>query len=88
MFANEHDYFRFPPPPQNFVISPDALGITTVTDLSQQDMEKVRSVALLELTIMFDDHDIPLRSRRPAKAKSYPGKESVRDHHSYKLCSA
>ena len=56
------------------MISPDALGITRINDLSPQDMERVRSVALLELTVTFDDHDIPLRSRRPARAKNYPGK--------------
>ena len=60
---------------QSLMISPDALGITRVTDLSQEDMVKVRSVALLELTVTFDDHDIPLRSRRPARVKSYPGEQ-------------
>ncbi len=36
-------------------------------------MEKVRSVALLELTVTFDEHDLPLRSRRSTRNKSYPG---------------
>ena len=59
---------------QNFMVMPDALGITYVNDLSAKDMEKVRSVAFLELTVTFDDHGIPLRPRRPAKIKSTPGK--------------
>jgi len=42
------------------MVSPDALGITHISDLSTADMEKVRSVALLELTVTFDDHDVPL----------------------------
>lgn len=56
------------------MVMPDALGITHVNDLSAKDMEKVRSVAFLELTVTFDDHGIPLRPRRPAKVKSAPGK--------------
>ncbi len=57
------------------MISPDQLGITRISDLSLKDMEKVRSVALLELTVTFDDHEIPLRSHRPARTKNYyPGR--------------
>ena len=56
------------------MVMPDALGITHVSDLSPKDLEKVRSVAFLELTVTFDDHGIPLRPRRPAKVKSAPGK--------------
>lgn len=52
------------------MISPDALGITRIQDLSQADMQRVHGVALLELTVTFDDHNIPLRSRRPARAKN------------------
>ena len=59
---------------QNFMVMPDALGITHVSDLSPKDMEKVRSVAFLELTVTFDDHGIPLRPRRPARNKTSPGK--------------
>ena len=58
------------------MVMPDALGITYVNDLSAKDMEKVRSVAFLELTVTFDDHGIPLRPRRPTKVKSTPGKLS------------
>lgn len=53
----------------NFTIMPDVLGITYIEDLSAQDRDKVRSLALLELTVTFDDHNIPLRPRRPAKVK-------------------
>lgn len=56
------------------MVMPDALGITYVSDLSPMDLEKVRSVAFLELTVTFDDHGIPLRPRRPAKIKSTSGK--------------
>ena len=58
------------------MVMPDALGITHVSDLSPKDMEKVRSVAFLELTVTFDDHGIPLRPRRPARNKASPGKFS------------
>ena len=59
------------------MVMPDALGITHVSDLSPKDLEKVRSVAFLELTVTFDDHGIPLRPRRPAKVKSTPGKPTT-----------
>ena len=58
---------------QNFMIMPDALGITNIGDLSPVDLEKVRSLALLELTVTFEDHGIPLRSRRPIKTKNWLG---------------
>ena len=56
------------------MIMPDALGITNISDLSPADLEKVRSLALLELTVTFEDHGIPLRARRPVKVKNWPGK--------------
>lgn len=58
---------------KDFMVMPDALGITHISDLSQGDMDKVRSVALVELTITFEDHNITLRPRRQAKLKSIPG---------------
>lgn len=58
---------------QSFTIEPDILGITHIEDLSPMDMVKVRSLSLLELTVVFDDHNIPLRPRRPPRTKSYPG---------------
>ena len=59
------------------MVMPDALGITHISDLSPGDMDKVRSVALVELTITFEDHNIPLRPRRPAKLKSIPGQQQM-----------
>jgi len=64
-------------PLQSFMVTPTPQGITRIQDLSPPDMEKVRSLALLELTISFDEHEIHLRARRPAKTKSYPGKQCV-----------
>lgn len=55
---------------------PDVLGITYIEDLSAQDRDKVRSLALLELTVTFDDHNIPLRPRRPAKVKGVQGESA------------
>lgn len=56
------------------MVMPDALGITYVSDLSPQDLEKVRSVAFLELTVTFDDNGIPLRPRRPGRVKGASGR--------------
>ena len=55
------------------MVMPDALGITYIHDLSPPDMEKVRSVALVELTITFEDHNLSLRPRRALKLKNIPG---------------
>ncbi len=65
------------PCPQNFMVMPDPLGITYISDLSAPDMVKVLSVALVELTITFDDHNLPLRPRRATKLKNIPGKECM-----------
>lgn len=57
--------------PQNFTISQDALGITHISDLTRQsDLDKIRVLALLELTVTLDDHNIPLRTLRATKAKA------------------
>ena len=66
------------------MVMPDALGITHVSDLSPKDLEKVRSVAFLELTVTFDDHGIPLRPRRPAKVKSTPGKSDGKAYYKWR----
>ena len=56
---------------QNFTISQDALGITHISDLTRQsDLDKVRVLALLELTVTLDDHNIPLRTLRATKTKT------------------
>lgn len=55
----------------NFTISQDALGITHISDLTRQsDLDKIRVLALLELTVTLDDHNIPLRTLRATKAKA------------------
>ena len=75
------------------MVMPDALGITHISDLSPGDMDKVRSVALVELTITFEDHNIPLRPRRPAKLKSIPGQQQIHfglyscNYYQYSFCS-
>ena len=52
---------------------PDPLGVTHIQDISPTDHVKVRSLALLELSVTFDDNGIPLRPQRPAKIKNVPG---------------
>jgi len=57
------------------MVVPDSLGITYISDLSSADMEKVRSVALVELTITFEDNNLPLPMRPPrrqSKLKTVP----------------
>ncbi|XP_019617835.1 PREDICTED: rho GTPase-activating protein 18-like, partial [Branchiostoma belcheri] len=53
----------------NFTLVKDKLGVTKVGDLSEMDMKKVRSLALIELTALFDTHNIELKRRRPGKIK-------------------
>ncbi|CAH1247520.1 ARHGAP18 [Branchiostoma lanceolatum] len=53
----------------NFTLVKDKLGVTKVGDLSERDMKKVRSLALIELTALFDTHNIELKRRRPGKVK-------------------
>jgi len=40
------------------VTSEDDLGITHVDGLSKKDLDRVRSLALIDLTALFDMHDI------------------------------
>ena len=54
---------------QNFTLSRDELGVTRIVDLSSEDMEKVRSLALIELTALFDSHGLALHRRKPIKKK-------------------
>ncbi|XP_035659554.1 rho GTPase-activating protein 18-like [Branchiostoma floridae] len=53
----------------NFTLVKDKYGVTKVGDLSERDMKKVRSLALIELTALFDTHNIELKRRRPGKVK-------------------
>lgn len=54
---------------QNFTLTKDELGVTRVQDISSQDMEKVRSLSLIELTALFDSHGLALHRRKPVKRK-------------------
>lgn len=53
----------FPPLP-NFTLEPETLGITRIADLSEPDLEKVRSLALIELTALFDKYNIAMKRRK------------------------
>lgn len=59
---------QFPRLP-NFTLTKDELGVTRVGDLSRADMEKVRSLTLIELTALFDSHGLALHRRKPIKKK-------------------
>ena len=61
---------------QNFTLTKDELGVTGVKDLSTSDMEKVRSLSLIELTALFDSHGLALHRRKPIK-KRVKGKEGT-----------
>ncbi|KXJ20532.1 Rho GTPase-activating protein 18 [Exaiptasia diaphana] len=56
-------------PVDNYTLTKDELGVTHISDISKQDMEKVRSLALIELTALFDSHGIALHRRKPVKRK-------------------
>ena len=58
---------------QNYQLKPDMLGITTITDLSVKDMQKVRRLSLLELTSSFDQHGLDMRIPKAEKVKSVKG---------------
>lgn len=63
--------FREPQFPRlpNFTLTKDELGVTGVHDLSPQDMEKVRSLSLIELTALFDSHGLALHRRKPVRRR-------------------
>lgn len=52
----------------DFDIQPDPLGNTHIGDLSPSDLDHLKSLALIELTALFDNNNI-LWSRRKAKKK-------------------
>lgn len=54
----------------NFSLVKDRLGITRISDLSHQDVRKVQSLALIELTALFDLHGIELKRRKYGKTKT------------------
>lgn len=63
--------FREPQFPRlpNFTLTKDELGVTGVKDLSTSDMDKVRSLSLIELTALFDSHGLALHRRKPIKKR-------------------
>lgn len=63
--------FREPQFPRlpNFTLTKDELGVTGVKDLSASDMEKVRSLSLIELTALFDSHGLALHRRKAIKKR-------------------
>ena len=69
---------------QNFTLTKDELGVTGVKDLSTSDMEKVRSLSLIELTALFDSHGLALHRRKPIK-KRVKGKKGTGIVFSFKL---
>ena len=67
---------------QNFTLTRDDYGITRIEDLSAKDMEKVRSLALIELTALFDQNNLVFNRRKPTKRKTkgnFPMYESNED---------
>ena len=62
-------FFTFSSLEQNFTLTKDELGVTGVHDLSPQDMEKVRSLSLIELTALFDSHGLALHRRKPVRRR-------------------
>lgn len=53
---------------QEIVTTEDGLGITDVDGLSKKDLERVRSLALIDLTALFDLYGITY-VRRKAKSR-------------------
>jgi hypothetical protein len=53
----------------------DPLGVTMLDDLSTRDMEKIKCLAHIELSITFYENNIPMRTLRSPKAKNYEEKQ-------------
>jgi len=53
---------------QDIVVAQDDLGVTHVDGLSTEDLERVRSLALIDLTALFDMHGVTY-ARRKAKSR-------------------
>ncbi|XP_070534988.1 rho GTPase-activating protein 18-like isoform X2 [Ptychodera flava] len=58
----------------NVTIVQDKLGLTPVDSLGHTDIDKIRSLALLELTTMYDTYSLSLRPMRK------PGKKKIKEH--------
>ncbi|XP_078411237.1 rho GTPase-activating protein 18 isoform X2 [Cetorhinus maximus] len=50
------------------------LGITRIGDLSAQDMKKIHTLALIELTALFDVLDLEVKRHKAMKVKVYDNK--------------
>ncbi|KAK3088633.1 hypothetical protein FSP39_021540 [Pinctada imbricata] len=57
---------------KNFKLVADKLGVTHVEDLSTTDIDHIRSLSLIELTSLFDSHNIIYYRRK--------GKKKTKDH--------
>ncbi|RXM32890.1 Rho GTPase-activating protein 18 [Acipenser ruthenus] len=53
----------------NFKMPQDKTGTTKIGDLASQDMKKVRSLALIELTALYDAFGIDFKSHKAVKIK-------------------
>ncbi|XP_059836696.1 rho GTPase-activating protein 40 isoform X2 [Hypanus sabinus] len=53
-----------------FRIHKSKLGTTRMEDLSEQDMKKIRTLALIELTALFDVLDIEVKRNKATKVKT------------------
>ncbi|KAL4218017.1 Rho GTPase activating protein 18 [Mactra antiquata] len=51
----------------NFSLVPDKLGQTCIDDISSIDVTDIRNLAFLELTSLYDTHNISYSRRRPKK---------------------
>ncbi|ELU05836.1 hypothetical protein CAPTEDRAFT_167257 [Capitella teleta] len=51
----------------NFVLVKDTLGVTRVSDLGKADVVKLHSLALIELTALFDIHNLSYNRRKPKR---------------------
>ena len=64
---------------QDAIMKPDPLGQTTIDDLGKQDQAKIKSLALLELSSLFDIYNV-VYTRRKAKRRLFKGRHC---HHSH-----
>ena len=56
-------------------LQPDPLGITEINDLGESDLEKVRCLAHIELSVTFEENNIPLRPLKAKKVSKINGKD-------------
>ena len=58
---------------KNFTLTQEDLGMTRVGDLSELDMFKIRSLALIELTALFDAYSISMNRRKSPLKQRFKG---------------